>query len=308
MTLTERTNHIKEKVNLIFGIIKPIILTILFIILLNHVESIKKDVYSGIKWIVSCLIPTLFPFTILTQLLSTINFKFPFSRLVCHILGIDEELLVPLVLGMICGFPIGAILTREIYKNGSITKEEAERVIILSSQPSIAFLIGIGATAFPGAHRERLLIPLIVIMVVLFLLLSRKSNRETQFSSVIVRQSMSISKCIMLSGEAMINLSFFVTTFFAVSSVIKLTIKNQVLVALILPFIELSNSITYISSIDISESLKIFTLALSIGFSGLSVFLQIKSILKETGLSIKKYIPLKLLEGIVLALMMVLLK
>lgn len=305
--LKERRKAVKG-LGFFIDALKPIILVILMLILLYNLDTVKRDVYNGIKWIISCLIPTLFPFAILTHLLTGTSLRLPMSRVLSKLLGVRDELLVPLVLGIICGFPIGAMLTREIYINGAIKKEEAERVIILSSQPSLAYLIGIGTMGLSGSKKACSLVMASLITVVLLLLLTRRKYSNSAHSGVISRQSLPLAKYITLSGEAMINLSFFITAFYAIASVIKLTIKRPAFVSLILPFLELSNAINYACSLDPSLSFKAFIIPFSLGFSGLSVYLQIKSILRDTDLTIRKYIPIKLVEGIVMAIFTIILE
>ena len=285
----------------IYSALKPLALTILLIIFLFNSNNVRVDLYDTILFLAKRLIPTLFPFAVITQFILRENPKIPFSRYICKLLGIPENLLTPLILGIICGFPIGAILVRELYKQGVVEKRQAERIIILSSQPSIAFLLFISKETGDIFYGKNF-VPVSLLVVLCFLIFSKRKPSKTDYLCVISRQSVPLTKCITISGEAMINLSFFVITFSAVGSAIKSTLKNPYFIAFILPFFEITTSLNYLSTSTISEALKLFLIPFSVGFSDLSVFMQIKNILSDTDLRIKKYIPIKLLQGLLLGL------
>ena len=290
----------------IYSALKPLALTILLIFFIFNSNIVRVDLYDTILFLAERLIPTLFPFAVITQFILRENPKIPLSRYICKLLGIPENLLTPLILGIICGFPIGAILVRELYKQGAVEKRQAERIIILSSQPSIAFLLFISKETGDIFYGKNF-VPVSLLVVLCFLIFSKRKPSKTDYSRVISRQSVPLTKCITTSGEAMINLSFFVIAFSAVGSIIKSTLKNPYFIAFILPFFEITTSLNYLSTSRISEALKLFLIPFSVGFSGLSVFMQIKNILSDTDLGIKKYIPIKLLQGLLLGLFIYLL-
>ena len=66
--------------------------------------------------------------------------------------------------------------------------------------------------------------------------------------------------------------------------------------------IELTNGVSLITSIATKNiSINIILCAFLLGFGGISVLLQVLSIISKTDLSIKKYIVGKLLQGIIAA-------
>ena len=280
-------------------VIKPLLFASIFLIFIMNSSTVRADAYDAMLFLAKRLIPTLFPFAALTQIMLSENIKLPFSGVLGKLFGIPENLTLPLALGIVCGFPIGAILVREQYKEGLVERDQAERIIILSSHPSIAFLLMISRDCLPEKAGKALL-PLSLLIVFVFLILSRPKNNKTGFPDVISRQSVSFVKCITASGEAMLNLSFFVIAFSALASVIKSTIKKPYATAFIIPFFEITSAINYLSSASISEFLKLFLIPFSVGFCGLCVLMQIKNILSDTDLEIKKYIPVKLFHGILL--------
>ena len=62
-------------------------------------------------------------------------------------------------------------------------------------------------------------------------------------------------------------------------------------------FLEITGGINIISNLNIDESLKLSLISFFLSFSGMSVILQVCSIIIPAGLSIKPYITGKLIQG-----------
>ena len=306
--MTDKISRPKRNLlqNFFLSLLKPLAVVALLLLFIKNSQAVRDDVNNTILFLVKKLIPTLFPFAVITQALVNQNLKIPLSRYISKILGISENLLAPLCLGLICGFPIGAMLVRDIYKHGLTEKADAEKAIILSSQPSFAFMLMLQSLSGLDFLKNKIL-PISIFIVFCILIFTKKKIDNTVISGVISRQNTSLTRYIISSGEAMMNLSFFVVAFSALASVIKATFKNPFLTSIVLPFFELTTSINYTANTQIPMQLKQFLIPFSIGFGGLCVFMQIKNILSDTDLEIKKYIPLKLFEGIIIGVIICLL-
>lgn len=82
-----------------------------------------------------------------------------------------------------------------------------------------------------------------------------------------------------------------------------LNIDSRFSAGLISGIIELTNGVSIISSISVKAiSINVVFCAFLLGFGGISVVLQVFSIVSEAGISIKPYILGKLLQGIFAAL------
>lgn len=91
---------------------------------------------------------------------------------------------------------------------------------------------------------------------------------------------------------------------FLVNPILKvLNISSDFAIPTLSGILELTNGVKLVSSIACKEiSLNIILSAFLIGFSGLSVTLQVYSLISNTDLSIKPYILGKLLQGVLAAL------
>ncbi len=77
-------------------------------------------------------------------------------------------------------------------------------------------------------------------------------------------------------------------------------ISENISVPLLTGFLEISNGISRINIVDYTNISKLIILAaFLLGFGGISVVLQVKSIISKTDISIKPYVLAKVLQGII---------
>lgn len=100
------------------------------------------------------VLPALLPFFILSELLM--------GQGIVHLLGVLlEPLMRPLfklpgkasfvvAMGYTSGFPMGAVLTARLHEQGEISREEGERLLAFTSNPSPGFILGAVASGMLG--------------------------------------------------------------------------------------------------------------------------------------------------------------
>lgn len=100
------------------------------------------------------VLPALLPFFILSELLMSAGF--------IHFLGVLlESFMRPVfrlpgkaafvvAMGYTSGFPMGAVLTARLRQNGDITREEGERLLAFTNNPSPGFMFGAVASGMLG--------------------------------------------------------------------------------------------------------------------------------------------------------------
>ena len=101
---------------------------------------------KGIEICLSVLIPTLFPFIVLSGIFiksgyaeRTGRYAEPFTRKVFCVSGACSS---AMLLGLISGFPVGAKTVATLYKNGDCTKTEAERTLAFCNNAGPSFILG----------------------------------------------------------------------------------------------------------------------------------------------------------------------
>ena len=114
---------------------------------------------SGIELCLMTVIPALFPFIVLSILLSgaLLGASIPPLRPVGRILKMPagtESLLLCAFLG---GYPSGAVAVSEAFRAGSLSKDAAERLLSFCNNAGPAFLFGMTLSLFPDAGAAWLL-------------------------------------------------------------------------------------------------------------------------------------------------------
>lgn len=123
--------------------IAGILLLLLFLLRFPQ-ESLDAS-REGMKLWLNTLLPTLLPFLILTGFLIHTDgiekILSPFSGLWKTFLGLSPVGAYVFLLGMLCGYPMGAKLASDLFSHGKIDRREAEYLLTFTNQASPAFLI-----------------------------------------------------------------------------------------------------------------------------------------------------------------------
>ena len=110
-------------------------------------EVTAKSAFDALKLCASSVIPSLFPFMVLSAMA---------SRAASHLTGKGSAraaVILPVFLGALCGFPVGAACTASMYKNGAISKNKAEHLCALCNNTGPAFVIDVIGRTFWGSSK-----------------------------------------------------------------------------------------------------------------------------------------------------------
>lgn len=117
----------------------------LLIFLLIHPSESLECAKAGMTLWLNTLIPTLLPFIILTGTLTHINsiqkLLAPLESFFRIVLGVSIWGGYIFVLGMLCGYPLGAKLASDLYTSRKISKKEALYLTTFCNNASPAFII-----------------------------------------------------------------------------------------------------------------------------------------------------------------------
>lgn len=265
-------------------------------------ENIKKGVISGLSFSFMTLIPTLFPFFILSDLW-TVNLRIKddgiIGRTFERLFGINASALPAFLSGLICGFPIGVKSASALYSANKISKDEFERLAGFANNPSLAFIVsGVGVGIFDDIYIGILLYVSIIISSVIVGTIFSKSLLKQQNSTVILRQSFNLVNSIKNAGMTSIAVASYIVFFSGIIGVCESFIKNEIILSLISSLLEVGSTARLVGEIgNITQLAKLAITAFAIGYSGLSVHLQALSFFPD-GASFKKYFIMKLIQGV----------
>lgn len=117
----------------------------LLLFLLFHPKEALTGVKNGLGLWLNIMLPTLLPFLILTgALLKTGNIRKllkPSAFFWKTFFGLSPAGAYVLILGLLCGYPMGAKLAHDLYINQQISHREGEYLLTFSCNASPAFII-----------------------------------------------------------------------------------------------------------------------------------------------------------------------
>ena len=305
----------KRKESVSRAIIGTLTLAAFFLILCSTdvaIEYMKK----GLVLCSSTVIPSLFPFMVISELIVSSGIGVSISRILRRpmraIFGVGEAGAAAFLLGTVCGFPIGAVTAASMHDKGIISKDDLEHFLIFCNNPGSAFVISaVGASLFGNKKLGLLLYVSVILssvtvgMVGRFFLPKSKPDSTVVILSTPSKDITSrITDSIRSSALSMLTVCAYVLFFSALVGCIgaaleSFSLPNEVR-AVIFGFFELSSGAEAASSVP-TPTLAIVLCALFLGWSGLSVHLQIMSVCSGRGISFKPYIIAKAFQGFISA-------
>lgn len=315
---------------------KNILFTILFsaliiYIILNPKSSILYTI-NGAKLFFNSVFPSLFPFLVVVNMIFAYDGITIYSRLlgrvICRPLRLPDECSVVLLSSVFCGYPLGARYAAKLYESGTIDKPTLDRLLNIATNGSPLFIIGTVGTVM--LHNVTLGYILffanIVSCIIMGFILPAKRNSSKLFISNTYDKPVAATLSSDVNfGEALktslddaaktcISIGCFVILFSMIINIIKdsstytaainlICFNNDYLKAIIdstfLGMIEITNGCSIVSISTLSISLKLCICSFLCGFSGLSITFQVYSFIYKHGISLGKYISLKILQGII---------
>lgn len=315
--------------------IKKYFFTIIFVLfticLLIFSNNNLIAAQNGLALWATKVLPTLFPFFVATELLCQTNFIYILGKLLNKFMrplfNVPGEASIALILGTISGYPIGAKVVCNLKSQKIISKVEAERLIAYTNNSGPLFILGtVGIALFKNKRIGIILLVshIISAFAVGYCFRFWKKDKldinfcETKFNSKLSPIKISdigeiLGNAIKKSISTILIIGGFVVFFSVILSILensgilniisvflyKLGIPKEITISFITGIIELTNGLSLSASLYTNYSLlSIFLTSFLLGFGGLSILLQVFSIISKEQISIKPYLYGKLLQAI----------
>ena len=120
---------------------------------------------EGVTLCLQTVLPSLFPFFVLSSLLVQSDVPRLLSRAMAGVMyplfGVSGAGASALILGLLGGYPVGARTVAELYGRGEIAREEAEHLLAFCNNSGPGFFLGVCGTAVFGSARAGMYLYLI---------------------------------------------------------------------------------------------------------------------------------------------------
>ncbi len=129
-------------------ILTAVVAALFMLVLIFDTKTALYAGSEGVKLCISTLIPSLFPF-FLVSILLTSGLTGLRVTLLGKLLRIPKGTEALVIIGLLGGYPVGAQSVAEACRSGALHKNDAKRLLAFCSNAGPAFLFGIGARLFP---------------------------------------------------------------------------------------------------------------------------------------------------------------
>lgn len=263
----------------------------------------NKMVYSTISnslniW-TNTLIPSLFPFFIISDILIDYNIIRYIPRKIkmflCKVFNISESALVILLLSMISGFPSNARNTKTMYDKKLLSNDEASYILMFTHFSNPLFILTTVGLVFFNNNKLGYIILIAhftsnIILGVLF----RNNNVPTSshYSSHEFEGHFGIilTNSIKHAIDTLLLIFGTLTVFLVISSVLINRFNLGSYLSMILKgILEITMGLQSLSLLNISDIYKVVIATMLISFGGFSVHMQVVSQLVDTDIRYREF-------------------
>lgn len=272
-------------------------LIVLFFILIFNPKASFDGATTGLTLWATTVLPGLFPAMIISTAILKIIPMQPSYRYIYII-----------ICGLFCGYPLGAILCGQIHKSNP-EENVCEKIMPYCNISSPSFVVNyiMLMSCFEHTNPVTILfityLPAIEALTVILVLnrkeifMSTKTTDNPLTQGVIPPQFATILDASLIqSVKNALKLGGYITIFASISSIMNTLLHTSATTkAVISGITEITNGIFMCNGLFIDNNVKIIMILTINAFGGISTIMQTMGMIKDTGLSIKKYIYHKLM-------------
>lgn len=297
-----------------------VVILILLIFSKQNFESVKIST----SLFINNILPSLFPFIFFSELILNSDIidilSNSFGKFISKLYKLNKNCTPAIIIGFLCGYPMGSKTVSTLYENNKITKNEAIKLLTFVNNCNPVFILStIGISILNNMKAG------IILLISHYLSAIIISIYITKFkSSSIIHDSLILSNnfiknntktiqkksffdiikdSIPKSFYTLLNIFGFIIIFNLLSNILKasflkLNISNNILIYITSLF-EVTKGCNDIYTLNINETLKLCIISFLLGFSGICILCQVFSTITNTLFSFKNLLISKTIQGII---------
>lgn len=279
--------------------------------ILTESESIMNSVLFSFQIWYHNIFPSLFPFFVLSELLIRYGFVEFLSELCKRFMYVffrmNGSAAFVFIMSIISGFPSSAKYVRELHLKGLLSVEEATKLLMFCHFSNPLFILGTVSLLFLKNREVGFLILICHYITNIFIgiCVRRYFPTKEKPSKVSLKQALLamhkkriattesfgsvVSKALTNSINTLLLILGTVTMFLIVTTILDNNLHlNNYFQSIINGFVEMTQGLKYVSLLSIPLKFKSIMTVMILSFGGLSVHMQVFSILSDTKI---KYLP-----------------
>ena len=281
-------------------IIQLCFLTGILFLLLTYPALTLRYAKEGLSIWYQSMVPALLPMMILTSCMIKLNVTSMFASILHPITKrlyhLSKNGSYALLVGFLCGFPMGAKVICELYTQNKLSKEEANALLPICNNIGPIFLLTFGLKAFVTNRLLLVLLLFYAIPLVYAFFLFQKKQFQAGIKHSVARKSFSVAldEAISEGAAGILSLGGYLM-FFSILTLIprELLHLSSKLSAFFTCFMEIT------SGLYIAAELPPYVLLAFLQFGGICCIFQTIKYISNTDLSFKNYIVHKLILTVI---------
>lgn len=304
--------------NSLRGYSLPAAVLLLFAAMLLFPGPVLKGASSGLLLWFNTVLPTLFPFILICNLLvktSAIDLLLRFiSPVFCRFFRVSPYGAFAVLCGFLCGYPMGAKVTADLYRQNLISRNEASYLISFCNNTSPMFILSF--LVMQSFKDNRLKLPSLGILIlspviISFLQPAGKNKKPLQSYPLPCSKKPSFPDALDFSIsnalESIAKVGVYIMIFSIFTELLLLLPSYGIASRLLLPAsLEITTGITMLCGSGLSRDMIFILCMAETSFGGLCAAAQTASMIKGTGISVFSYIQKKLATALVTSLLAIL--
>lgn len=286
------------------------------VLMLYYSDCAIEYMSAGLQLCAVTVIPSLFPFMVISGLMVSVGMGEllgrPCEGVVRRLFGVSGASTCALLMGAVCGFPIGAGTVMSLLDSGSISRREAERLLCFCNNPSSAFLINAVGISLYSSRRAGIIFYFVTLSTAVIIGIGARllcGSVASADGSVQRRHPPlpgldGFTGAVSGAATGMLGVCAYVVFFSAIMGCLGQLLRElgcpAALCALLYSAVELSGGVS--AAAALSGRARLLITAFAIGWSGLSVHFQIMSLCRGRGISFRGYFAAKLCQGLLCTL------
>lgn len=298
---------------------KTLAYLLLIIIILSRPEATFQYAYEGLYQWAAKMVPTLFPFMMISSIMVYSGADLELGRMLSHVLRklyrYSSYGLYALFMGFFCGFPMGAKVVSDLYEKEKISRSEADTLLSFCNNIGPAYFMGIIIPILHECGYQNTL-PFVFgmygIPAVYGIVMGRLHAAEipdTPSAGVRPHTSgtpqislaASLKRSCMDNTQSLILLGGYITftnAFRIFLDLMPLSVNSKNLLS---SFLEIIGGVQAVYTTTLLPDQKVFWIMTALCFGGISCIMQTSSFLERSGLSISHYLKHKVMTTLISA-------
>ncbi|MBR3049794.1 MAG: hypothetical protein IKG58_04495 [Bacilli bacterium] len=272
-----------------------LLFTLLCFYLINS-SLVITSIINYTELFITKLFPASFIFFIISYLLLDYNLVFYINRL----FRVNGAVFYVLILSLISGFPSGSKYIVDLYKRGIITDKLSNYLLMFTHFPNPIFILGSVSILFNNKlYPIYILIVLIISNFIIGFLFRPKTIEKINYECNNTTFSNSLSKAVISSFKIILLIYGTSIFFYLIITIISkyISFSNYSFI-FVNGIFDLINGI-FLTSLINNDFIKALFIIFFISFGGISVNMQVKSIISDTSVSYKYFIIGRMLQFII---------